>query len=202
MSKRYFGVLIIFFVGINSIFSQEMLNPKDDFLFDGKYFDPYSPYVTIGAGYGINYQQQEGEQNLAVDYHMNFGDLATNLGYFSSSDRYLDGGGGLRQYHSRQRLHDLHLGAGWRHERLKHNFAIYGGVSFAAGRTPTQTEDGNDAFIVRRIPGVYLQTHYSHKPAYDVGYGVTLYAVYSRFFKIVGVQAHIFLSSAFKAYNR
>ena len=84
MSKRYFGVLIIFFVGINSIFSQEMLNPKDDFLFDGKYFDPYSPYVTIGAGYGINYQQQEGEQNLAVDYHMNFGDLATNLGYFSS----------------------------------------------------------------------------------------------------------------------
>ncbi len=202
MKRIFFGIIILMVFGLKGLFAQEMLNPKDDFLYDGKYFDPYSPYVTIGAGYGVNFQQQEEEQNVAVDFHMNFDELAANLGYFSSTDRFLDGGGGLRQHHSRQRLHDIHLGAGWRHERFKHNFAIYGGASFVAGRTPTLTDEGNEAFIIRRAPGLYLQAHYSHKPSYDVGYGATLYFSYSRFFKIVGVQAHIFLSSAFKAYNR
>lgn len=180
--------------------AQKMLKPKENFLYDGKYFDPYSPYVILGAGYGVNMKQKEGEQNLAADFHFQFKEVAFNVGYFSSANRFL-AGKGLRKYPSNQKLHDFHFGAGWRYERFRHNFAIYAGPSYAAGRVPIDTLS-SAAFIIRRTPGVYLQTHYSYKSAYDVGFGVSLYVAMSRYYKIIGIQTHIFLSSAFKAFNR
>lgn len=192
----FFGLLFLMQVAG----AQKMLNPEQDFLYDGKYFDPYSPYLILGAGYGTNLQQNEGEQNISADYCFELKNVDYNVGYFSSSNKFLDGKG-LRQYKSNQRLHDFHLGVGWRYERFKHNFAIYGGGSFATGRVPIDTLQ-SEAFVVRRTPGVYLQAHYSFKPAYDVGLGVSMYVAYSRYYKIIGIQAHIFLSSAFKAYNR
>ncbi len=202
MIRKSLVFIFIFFSIINIISAQEMLNPKQNFLYDGKYFDPYSPYVTVGAGYGYNTAQNNGEQNLTVDFYTYFKDIGFNVGYLASSDRFLEGTGGLKQYESRQRLHNFHFGAGYRHERLRHNFGIYAGGAYAAGRTPTDTLTNASAYIVRREPGLYLQAHYSRKPAYDVGYGVSFYVAFSRNFKIIGVQAHIFLSSAFKAYNR
>jgi len=187
-----------------SLWAQEMLNPKEDFLYDGKYFGAYPPYITFGLGYGYNTMTSKGEQNLALDFHMQIKktDFAFNAGYFASTPRFLEGGGGLDQYFSRQKINDFHAGAGYRYERLKSNFGVYGGFSFVAGRSPVDTIVNSNAYILRRTPGLYLQANFSHKPHYDVGYGLTLYAVYSRYYKIIGVQAHIFLSSAFKAYNR
>jgi hypothetical protein len=194
-----FMMLVVLF---QNTLAQEMLNPKEDFLYDGKYFGAYSPYVTLGVGYGVNYKQQEGEQNIAADFHLYHKNVGYNIGYFSSSSRFLEGTGGLRHFESRQKLHDLHLGVGYRYERLRHIFAIYGGPSYVGGRVPTDTISSLSTFIIRRGPGLYLQAHYAYKVAYDVGLGVTFYAAYSKHYKIIGVQAHIFLSSAFKAYYK
>lgn len=201
MSTLKHLVLILIILQCTQLASaQKMLNPKENFLYDGKFFDPYSPYVTLGVGYGYNMKQNKEEQNIAADFHLQYKEIALNIGYFSSANRFLDGKG-LRRYHSNQKLHDFHVGAGWRYERFKHNFAIYAGPSLAAGRVPVDSLDVN-AYVIRRTPGLYLQTHYSYKSAYDVGFGISLYVAMSRYYKIIGVQAHIFLSSAFKNYNR
>jgi hypothetical protein len=204
MLLKKFLLVSVTIVSVHFLNAQEMINPKEDFLYDGKYFAAYPPYVTVGAGYGINTITSEGEQNISVDFHMTIKktDFAMNIGYFASTPRFLEGNGGLNQYFSRQKLNDFHAGVGYRYERLKNNFGIYGGVSFVAGRTPSDTLVDADAYVLRRTPGLYMQANFSRKPHYDVGYGISLYAVYSRYYKIIGVQAHIFLSSAFRAYNR
>jgi hypothetical protein len=199
--------LILLFIAIvftHSLWAQEMINPKEDFLYDGKYFGAYPPYLTFGLGHGLNTTTMKNEQNLSVDFHMQIKktDYAFNLGYFASTPRFLEGDGGLEAFFSRQKMHDFHGGVGYRYERLKNNFGVYGGASFVAGRTPVDTLVSSNAFVYRRTPGLYIQANYSRKPHYDVGYGITLYAVYSRYYKIIGLQAHIFLSSAFKSYTR
>jgi hypothetical protein len=204
MFLRKFTLIIIFLISVQSLWSQEMLNPKEDFLYDGKYFGAYPPYITFGVGYGMNTGTSKGEQNLSFDFHMslNKSDLAMNVGYFASTPQFLEGKGGLDQHFSLQKMNDFHAGIGYRYERLKNNFGIYGGASFVAGRTPVDSLENVNGYVLRRSPGLYIQANYSRKPHYDVGYGISLYAVYSRYFKIIGIQAHIFLSSAFKAYNR
>lgn len=204
MLLRKLILSIVAILSVQFLWSQEMVNPKQDFLYDGKYFGAYPPYITVGVGYGINAGTFSGEQNISVDYHATIkkSDYAINFGYFSSTPRFLEGDGGLKQHFSKQKMHDFHAGAGYRYERLKNNIGIYGGLSFVAGRTPADTLINADAYVLRRTPGLYIQANYSRKPHYDVGYGVSLYAVYSRYYKIIGIQAHIFLSSAFKAYNR
>ena len=198
---RYFTIRIFFLSFlicgyINNTFSQEEFNPRKDFIYDGDYFMPYSPYVNVNVGYGMNFKSGNPEQNLAVDYHFRykFEYLHFNIGYMASTDYFLLEGKNFRIYRSPQRCHNLHLGVGSRYTILKHNFGGYAGISVVRGK-----EILTDSLYTTRFgPGIYTQMHYHWKPIYDIGVGVALYAAISEHYKIVGLQFSILFSADFK----
>ena len=177
------------------LFAQEEFNPRKDFIYDGNYFMPYSPYLTVNGGYGLNFKSGKPEQNLAIDYHFRykFEYLHFNIGYFSSTNQFLREGE-LKIYRSPQRSHHFHIGAGSRYAILKHNFGGYAGLSLVRGREMLT----DSMYITRLGPGLYAQLHYHWKPVYDVGIGVALYATICEHFSVIGLQLSILFSADFK----
>jgi hypothetical protein len=179
-----------------AISAQEEFNPRKDFLYNGTYFMPYSPYLTVNYGYGYNMKPNMGEQNWAVDYHnrLKYEHLHFNVGYFSSSDKFFKNASKI--YRSAQRCHNFHVGAGTRYAILKHNFGVYAGLSLVSGRELLLSN--TEYYHTRLGPGFYLQAHYHFKPIYDVGMGLNIYAAISEHFKILGLQFSIMFSADYK----
>lgn len=200
MNKIFYCIIIILLVNLSDGYGQEMLNPKKDFIYGTKYFDPYSPYLNLGYGLGFNTVTNDIEKNISAEFHFNFKKIPINLGYFMSSNRFVQKGTLIRRFNSNQRLHNFHLGAGYRWERLRKNFGIYGGISYNSGRVPVDNSDS--LFIQRKKFGIYIQTHYEIKPVYDMGYGIGLFAFYSKYYKIYGVNIHVFFSASYKALKK
>jgi len=199
--NKLFTILFLLLLCISST-AQIEFDPRKDFIHDGDYFKPYSPYLTVNYGYGHNFKPGEWEHNWAVDYHHRFKYeyLHFNFGYFSSSDKYFrktikkDKTSSYTIYRSFQRCHNLHAGAGTRYTILKHNFGVYAGIAAVSGIEQITEKTG----ITRFGPGAYLQAHYHYKPVYDLGIGINIYAAYSKHFKILGLQASILFSADFK----
>lgn len=176
--------------------AQQEFDPRSDFVYDGDYFIPYSPYVTLNYGYGANIHAGAGEQNLSIDLHFRRKKeyLHYNVGYFSSTDHFIYPSGKFQIYRSTQRSHHFHAGAGIRYAVLKHNWGAYAGVSLITGREQLSAE----SFITRLGPGFYIQGHYHWKPVYDLGLGGSLYIAVGEHFAVVGIQASIMFSADFK----
>ncbi len=189
------NILAATLLSFQPIKAQEEFDPRKDFYYDQYYFRPYSPYVTINLGYGYNHNTQAAEQNLAVDYHFRwkFEYLHFNLGYFSSTDYFLEGNK-FKIYRSTQRSNELHFGLGTRYSILKHNLGGYGGVAFVWGRQKLDEE----SFITRVGPGIYAQAHYHWKPIYDIGVGTGFYISVSEYWQIFGIQLSLLFSGDYK----
>ncbi len=185
---------VLFFLG--NTFGQEEFNPRKDFTYGNDYFRPYSPYITVNGGYGINFNTGNPEQNFAADMHFRkgFEYLHYNVGYMVSTDYFFLEGAKMRQYRSPQRAHNFHAGVGTRYAILKHNFGGYAGLSFVTGNQ--QITDS--AYITRMGPGIYTQLHYHWKPIYDIGLGGGLYIAVSEHFQVIGLQFSIMFSGDYK----
>lgn len=176
--------------------AQEEFNPRKDFYYDEDYFKPYSPYLTVNAGYGINFKTAKPEQNFAADIHFRgkFEYLHFNLGYLVSTDYFFRQGPKIQIYRSPQRSHHFHAGIGTRYALLKNNMGIYAGASLVRGRQAL----ADTAFITRLGPGLYMQMHYHWKPAYDMGFGLALFVNLCEHFSTLGIQLSIMFSGDFK----
>ncbi|HON18719.1 MAG TPA: hypothetical protein PK990_06070 [Salinivirgaceae bacterium] len=195
MTKRILGFLLLFLSLTMVELNAQEFDPRKDFIYGEDYFRPYSPYLVVNGGYGFNFNTQKPEQNLAVDYHFRwkFEYLHFNLGYFSSTERFLEGAK-FKIYRSPQRSQEFHVGLGTRYSVLKHNIGGYGGISLVAGRQKMN----DDMFITRLGPGVYAQLHYHWKPVYDLGIGTALYLSVSEHWQVLGLQVSFLFSGDYK----
>jgi len=184
------------FASLQSVAQQEEFNPRKDFYYDEDYFRPYSPYLTLNAGYGLNFNTMKPEQNFSADLHFRakYEYLHFNAGYLVSTDYFFLEGKKLKLYRSFQRSHHFHAGMGTRYAILKHNFGGYAGLSLVTGRQLV----GDTAYYRRLGPGLYLQGHYHWKPIYDIGVGLGLYLAISEHFSIFGLQLSVMFSGDFK----
>jgi hypothetical protein len=191
-----FGIAAIFTLLSPNVFGQEEFNPRKDFTYGDDYFIPYSPYVTLNSGYGINFNSGKPEQNFSADLHFRkgFEYLHFNIGYMVSTDYFFLQGQKMRLYRSPQRAHNFHAGVGTRYAILRHNFGGYAGLSFVRGNQIIS----DSTYITRLGPGIYAQAHYHWKPIYDIGLGGGLYVALSEHFQIIGLQLSIMFSGDYK----
>ncbi|NLK15537.1 MAG: hypothetical protein GX311_03975 [Bacteroidales bacterium] len=184
------------FASLQSVAQQEEFNPRKDFYYDEDYFRPYSPYLTLNAGYALNFNTMKPEQNFSADLHFRakYEYLHFNAGYLVSTDYFFLEGKKLKLYRSFQRSHHFHAGVGTRYAILRHNLGGYAGLSLVTGRQLV----GDTAYYRRLGPGLYLQGHYHLKPIYDIGVGIGLYLAISEHFSIFGLQLSIMFSGDYK----
>jgi hypothetical protein len=192
----FLGIAVFLLVIPSVALGQEEFNPRKDFLYDGDYFIPYSPYLTVGSGYGVNFNSGKVEQNFSADFHFRkgFEYLHYNVGYMVSTDYFFLEGQKMRMYRSPQRAHNFHAGLGTRYAILKHNFGGYAGLSLVRGSQILS----DSTYITRLGPGIYTQLHYHWKPIYDIGLGASVYVAVSEHFQIVGLQLSIMFSGDYK----
>ncbi len=201
---KYPLLLVIFSLASFNLFAQvETKNPTSEFIFRGRHYIPGSPWLNVGAGYGYNFTEEQGEPNFFVDMHYQLKSKhCLGLGFATSRDQILDSDGAnifLPHNYVRHSTNSLHTTYGRRIERMGHNLGFFIGPAYNWGYIFDYTDaDGQDFHSPYGEFGVYANINYSYKLFYDVGVGASLWASYCNSYSVVGLSLHLYFSTAFK----
>ncbi len=168
---------------------------NEEFIIGNKIYKSGSNWFKIAQGVGFHIYLNEFEYNTTFAYTIRIKKIYTQFGYHVSSDVFLTKA-------TLQRLNDLYLTIGLRKEKRFLNIAAFGGFSYAYGGTLDHTEwkDGKLTKWYRGFtqPGLFGTIDFSFKPLYDVGFGLSLYGSINKYYNVLGVQLHFYLSGAYK----
>jgi len=167
----------------------------EEFIIKDKIYKPGCTWLKFGIGTGYNWNRQEGESNANLAISFRIKNLYLQTGYHVSSDMFFT----QRSY---QKLNDLYLAPGWRRETLKSNISVFAGPSFAYGGTFDHYCYTNGITLkyyrgFNQI-GLFGSAEYTFKIFYDLGFGVSIYGSYNKYYSVTGIQAHFYFSGAFK----
>lgn len=175
------------------VIGKDTIYPLKDgrILFNERIYRENASYMTFAYGAGKNFRQGGLEQDLMVGYHHFINNIGISIGYHASSDIQV-------WWRSYQKLNDLWLGAGWRHESLRYNLGIFAGPSFSYGSYIAWSEPRQEdrAYGFTTLGGV-AEIQLTYKLLYDLGLGLSLYGSYNRYYAVAGAQIHLFFSTAF-----
>ena len=167
----------------------------EKFIIKEKIYKPGSSWLKFGTGTGFNWSRYKAENNANITVSFRIKNMYLQTGYHVSSDKFFT----QRSY---QKLNDLYLAPGWRRETRKSNFSIFAGPSLAYGGTfdHYSTSNGVTSKWYRGFNqiGLFGSVEYTFKIFYDLGFGVSLYGSYNKFYKVTGIQVHFYFSGAYK----
>ncbi len=171
-------------------YAQEDEN-EEYIVINNKLFSKKSHWLTVGSGYGVYFERQAIQPNFAVDLNLKIKNHFFTLGYFHSGQNF------IHKAHALQ-VNDVHIGYGWRKEKIKSNQYFFLGPSLAMGYQYAYTDSlgrvWDEGFI---NPGFYTEYQYSYKFSYDMGLGLAAFAALSPAYQVVGLKLIVYLSTAY-----
>ncbi len=211
--------VILFMIISYQSFSQED-KYTEDFIYNNKLYKTGSWWITGNAGLGYFTKMKVRQKNFAVGITGRYQKHYLSFGYHFSGNNSI-----IRK--SGQRLNDIYLGYGLRHETLKHNVYVFAGPSYAFGyvfdhfyfpkrskglihKTSIDSPNPfNDSELVAKKPinyykgfrtiGFYGKLEYVQKIFYDIGIGAAVYTSVNKYYQVVGLQVTVYFSTAFIA---
>ena len=161
------------------------------FIYRGNIYKEGSPYLTLGYGVGMNLAQDTIEQNLIISYHHFIGGVGVGAGYHTSKPNKV-------WWRENQTLVDFYLSVGKRWESTKYNISIFAGPSYVTGGYVEYVESlGERRYFPIRTVGGLAEAQFTYRITYDLGVGVSAYTSFNKFIQTVGMQIHLFFSTAF-----
>ncbi|MCX6257480.1 MAG: hypothetical protein NTW49_06235 [Bacteroidia bacterium] len=189
--SRIITVLMLFLIFTFRLSAQAQDEYKK-IVYQDKIYQTGSSWFTIGAGAGFETSLKDLEKNLSMGINFRIKDQYFNVGYHFSSDEMI-------YKRSMQRLTDLHVGIGIRREDLKHNVYFFGGPSNSYGYIYNYSDStGTKYYKGFNTIGIYTEFQYTWKIFYDIGIGPSFYANINQYYKVVGVQLHLYFSTAYR----
>lgn len=184
MYKKIFIVFI--FLGIGVAHAQEKKRKKEkppEIILNGKRFLKYNNWVNVGIGVGEKFDFSELSFPVGVNYNFHIRREYFQLGYLRSDIK------GLLGKFNPHFFHDLHFCYGRRIETTDYNAALFAGIAFLTG-----LQDSSTSFSG---VGAYAELQLTRKVVYDVGYGLSLFINYNRYYPLIGIRLDLYLSNAY-----
>ncbi|NSW44447.1 MAG: hypothetical protein HPY79_01270 [Bacteroidales bacterium] len=194
MKFKIFFFILFFSIASFITFSQE--TQDETFIIGNKIYKKGSNWFKIGQGMGYHFWLSQIEYNTTFAYSFKVKKVYFQIGYHVSSDVFLT-------KPTLQRLNDFYFTVGQRKETRYFNLAAFGGISYSYGGTLDHTEwkDGKLEKWYRGFsqPGIFGTIDLTFKPFYDIGTGISIYGSINKYYNIIGLQLHFYLSGAYKS---
>jgi hypothetical protein len=161
---------------------------KEEVIFDGKRYRKYNNYLNAGGGYAVSSIRNPVQRVVGIDFHFHIKREYFQIGINMSGEEFL----------SNNNLQG-HLGYGLRFENRKTNLAFFAGPTVFTGVESLAT----DSFGISQPNfydgiGVYISGQAIKKFTYDIGFGVDVFAEFSRKQSMAGFKFILFFSGAYR----
>jgi len=190
--KNYLLLCFVFFI----LSASGQKERYEEFIIKDKIYKPGSSWLKFGTGMGYSWYREAIEYNTNLAVSVRIKNVYLQTGYHVSSDKFFT----QRSY---QKLNELYLAPGWRKETLKSNISIFAGPSFAYGGTFDHYSTLNGVITKTWYRGfnqigLFASAEYTFKIYYDLGFGISVYTSFNKYYNVTGIQAHFYFSGAFK----
>ncbi len=216
MNKKILIAILLAFLSLYVFGQTDNTNPRatkplskwDKMFGEVKYGDKIykegSNWFTLGFGasYKINYEpsvERGLNRTMALAYHFRYKAVYFNAGwhfsgeYFFFESWYKINAKPTRAMHQ---LNDFHIGAGLRFEERWYNFGFFIGPCWAIAWVPNPDYPSNS--IIKNTIGAHIEVQTTFKFLYDMGIGLSFFGSFNKYYQVVGVQGHIYLSGAYR----
>lgn len=194
MMNKKSGFIILFLITFVIVTKAQTKN-TEEFIAGNKIYKTGSNWLKIGEGVGYHFTLGQLEYNTILAYTFRIKQNYFQAGYHVSSDKFFT-------QPTLQKLIDFYLTYGKRKEAAHYNIAFFGGISYAYGGTYDHTEQINNKpqkfYRGFTQPGLFGIADLTYKPFYDIGIGTSLYVSINKYYKVLGIQLHFYLSGAYK----
>jgi len=191
---------ILFIIFIDLLFSINLFSQNEryeEIIIKDKLYKPGSAWFKIGIGGSYNLKLKTFEVSSMLSASFRIKDYYFQTGYHVSSDKFFI-------KHAYQKLNDFYIAGGFRRETLKSNICAFIGPSYAYGafyhHSSTDSISHKEVLWYKGFNEIGLVTSidYTYKIFYDLGIGASIYCSYNKCYSVVGIQAHVYFSGAFK----
>jgi hypothetical protein len=183
--------LIVFMLMIGISYPSWSQTEETEILIGDKLFSKTSSWLTAGAGSGFYAEKQTIDPSFSFDIHLHYKKRYFSAGYFYSGTHF------ITQYSARK-LHNYHLGYGWRKESTRVNKYLMIGPALCMGYGYYQKDNYGEPLLKGFIqPGIYGEYQITWKPIYDMGIGLAAYTSLNVDYQTAGLKAMIYLSTAY-----
>lgn len=168
-----------------------------------KIYKKGSNWLTFGMGvsYKINYEPtyEKGlNRTMALAYHFRYKAMYFNVGWHFSGEYFFfeswyNSDLRIRPMHQ---LNDFHAGAGLRFEDRWYHFGFFIGPAWAIAWVTNP--DIPTSSIIKNTIGGHVEVQATFKFLYDLGIGVSLFGSFNKYYQVIGVQGHFYLSGAYR----
>ncbi len=192
--KTIIKILVLFFYCCTffSVIAKAQDSTYSEIIIKNDVYKPGSGWLKIGEGYGYNTVSKTFELNTFVSFSFRIKNYYAQTGYHVSSDKFFT-------QKSLQKLNNLYIAAGMRKESQKSNISVFAGPSYSYGGYLFDTDSlGEKRYKGFTEMGLVVIADYTFKIFYDLGFGLSLYGSINKHYNVVGIQAHFYLSGAFK----
>ncbi len=189
--KQY--IFILFFLCfVNYLNAQKVIIPLkyEDFTFQGQAFKHGSNYTLIGIGSAYDLERKMMQLSGAVSYQFRIRKFHFQTAYHNTSDEWF-----LNR--SIQTLHELRIGTGLRKDDWDRDIAFFLGMTLANGDALMTIKDKKDYYHFSVIGG-YFNVQLTYKFVYDMGVGLSSFVSINKYYSVIGINLHIYLSAAYK----
>ena len=164
----------------------------EEFIIGDKIYKPGCGWFKIASGGSYNLGLETYESSTNLSYSFRIKDSYFQLGYHASSNTFFT----IRSY---QKLNDLYISYGLRKESKKYNISAFTGPSFSYGGYYFDTDSlGRKRYKGFTQLGLVINAEYTRKIFYDLGLGLSAFASFNGSYKVIGIQAHVYFSGAFR----
>lgn len=167
--------------------SKPAYNPKEEVLYDGKRYRVHNNWLSFGGGWAVNTHREKDQKVLALDYNFHIKTHQFQAGAFMSGNNFTPGNN-----------YNFHIGYGLRQEKIKYNFAAFGGISTSYFYRPLEDSVNHNVSRLYNELGGYVCVQLVYKIKYDVGAGLEVFADYNQVQSIVGARIILYFSGAYR----
>jgi hypothetical protein len=187
MQKGYIFFLIFFLIA-GELKSQ---GDTSEIIIGEKLFSTHSSWLSAGAGAGFYAEKQTIDPSFSFDINVYFRKHYITAGYFYSGTRF------ITQYSARK-VHNYHIGYGWRRESIRWHSYLTAGPALCMGYGYYKNDEYGEPLLKGFIePGVYAEYQIVWKPIYDMGLGLAAYTSLNFGYQTAGIKAILYLSTAY-----
>ncbi len=170
----------------------------EEIIIDSNIYRTNASWITFSTGQSINFKDNTLEPNFSTDVHLRANEYIFGAGYHLTTHEFLIRGD-ASTFSSFQKLNNFHLTLGVRRESKKSNLIIFGGPAYCYGYSYHHTDTAGVVYFQGfSSAGIYAAIDYTYKIFYDLGVGLTFFGSYSGKYPVIGLQAHVYFSNAFR----
>lgn len=194
--------LFVFAQTDNTVARPAKAKSKYDKMFDEvKYGDNVyqqgSNWFTAAGGMSYCTNSNLWFRNFSLAYHHRFRAMYFRGGWHYAGEKFFfkhkD-----KEVRAMQQVNDFHIGAGLRLEDRWYNFGFFIGPAWTiAWKQDPAYPSGTVSKIYNTI-GAHVEIQATFKIFYDMGLGLSLYGSFNKHYQTIGLQAHLYFSTAFK----